>query len=245
MPKKQSLADLLRNPRFVAIVGMLGSNGSGEAANAAAMATKMLAEAGATWGELLEANGGRGGGVDRSLLNSLQHQLHTAQSREEAAKNDLRWARENIGKLQTDLAALRETNHKLLEQHAETVHKLRALQTQITALQKTRAEKAEPAGGWRPFHDTPPWDEEDARQPNEAPKQRTWSQRTAEPEFPIPYPKIRTWLDMLQGNFWDDLNDWEQNFFYDFIDRKKAVKTDKQYAIFVRTAEKVGYALDF
>ncbi len=39
--------------RFIAIVGMLGSDGQGERANAAALATKMLKEADLTWDEVI------------------------------------------------------------------------------------------------------------------------------------------------------------------------------------------------
>lgn len=48
--------------RFIKLVGMLGSNGDGERANASAMANRLLQEAGLTWAEVLGGAGTSQGG---------------------------------------------------------------------------------------------------------------------------------------------------------------------------------------
>ncbi len=64
--------------RFTALLGMLGSGHSGEAANAASLATKMLSENGLTWGEVAGTIGSSDGGNYGSLLRDLRRQLDIA-----------------------------------------------------------------------------------------------------------------------------------------------------------------------
>jgi len=55
---QQFLADPKRKQRFTAILGMLGSNASGEAANAARAGTAMLRDAGLAWADVTAALNG-------------------------------------------------------------------------------------------------------------------------------------------------------------------------------------------
>lgn len=58
--------------RFISIVGMLGSDGVGERANAAALATKMLRDSGLSWEELLNAEAGTSNGYRNPELEGYR-----------------------------------------------------------------------------------------------------------------------------------------------------------------------------
>ncbi len=219
---------LLQNPRFIAIVGMLGSNGPGEASNAAAMATKMLAEAGLTWGELLEGSGGSGGGFGGSerrlqaTLRATQTQLQTAQRMNESLLTENKQLRHQVRQL-SELSRAKEDMVKSLE----------------AALRKANQQrpKEEPKQGGFRFTDVP----EDDGHPNP----RSGHAETGVDFSPRTYREILPWLTRLHKEGWEDLTDWEESFFSDFIERKKGISTERQYAIFKRTADKTGIPLDF
>jgi hypothetical protein len=207
------LKTLLANPCFIAIVGMLGSDGPGEAANAAAKATKMLADAGVTWAELLAAQGGgkgsRGDDVMQAELYRTRAQLQLAHRAEEIAGIRAKKAERMNYELR-----------KQLDAHKDMVASLEA------ALKK--------ANDQRPKMGFPDADKVSGTTP-------TW-----EDDFTPKTPtEIRRWLGILAGQYWADLNEWEINYFTDFIENKKAILTAKQYGIFKRTATKVGLPLDF
>lgn len=244
---QSKLKALLENDRFIAIVGMLGSDGHGERANAAAMANKMLTEAGATWAEVLAAKGGSGGRVDNHdelrlirEVQQLKRELRDAYALHQKAI-------EGAAKDKKALKLARAENEKLLAQHAQVVHELRALKTQIERLREVReAKKAAAQAKGFGFAHAPDFGEDE----HDGPPRRDYSKGDQPgPKYAftgtIPFPKIRGWLDMLEANFWDDLSNWEKDFFGDFITNKKAVKSDKQYAVFQRTADKLGFELAF
>jgi hypothetical protein len=212
MKQKTHPKTLLTNKRFVSIVGMLGSNGPGEAANAAALATKMLAEAGLTWGELLADAGGPGdryaGGTDwnketvlQAEIQQLKLRIGQLQRKEEAAETRARRAENHVRDLRKELATSVEREQQLRSQ-----------------LQAAQAKK-----GW------------------------TFDDDTAAAGSWVPPPPLahHDWLEDLLQYRDHDLNEWERNFFTDFAEKNKPIKTEKQYAIFKRVAEKLKLPLDF
>lgn len=70
-----------RGPRFVALLGMLGSDADGERANAAALASKMLKDDQLTWGEIAEAFSdsppAMGAGTERVLRDLIATHMRT------------------------------------------------------------------------------------------------------------------------------------------------------------------------
>lgn len=215
---------LLANKRFIAIVGMLGSNGSGEAANAAALATKMLQEAGLTWAELVNAVPASGGpdprqSADFRILDALhrtQDALANIQRKNEALLSDLQAQKRHVSKLKLEL-----------DDGKRMIASLEA------ALKKANEQRRAAPGGFH-FTDAP---EEDQRPRNAPPRDEAFQTRT--------YREIKDWLDRLVKEAWDDLSEWEVGFFTDFYEKKRALLTEKQYAVFKRTAEKTGLPLDF
>ena len=101
--------------KFAKLVGMLGSAHAGEAGNAATMATKLLQEAGLTWGEVLGAGTSNGfqrfsdGGQTVSIrdlekrLEILQGQLKMAHTLQAMTYSELSKAKGLIASLQTKL----------------------------------------------------------------------------------------------------------------------------------------------
>lgn len=90
------------------------------------------------------------------------------------------------------------------------------------------------------------------QRPKEAPKQQGGFRFTDVPPpeepaifAPVTYREVKGWLDKLVKEAWDDLSEWEVNFFTDFIEQKKGVVSERQHAIFKRVATKVGIPLDF
>jgi hypothetical protein len=69
--------------RFIAIVGMLGSDGQGERANAAALATKMLKDWDLTWDEVI----GTGNAGEKSSSNDSALKAHIVRLEETNRKN--------------------------------------------------------------------------------------------------------------------------------------------------------------
>lgn len=104
---KQFLSDPKTARRFEQIVGMLGSSAEGERANAAALASRMLAEAGMTWAEVLSGRPGATSGLSDAQwqLDVVMRSLKSA--RESHAKTDAR--------LKTALDENRMLRDKLIE----------------------------------------------------------------------------------------------------------------------------------
>lgn len=217
------LKALLENKRFVAIVGMLGSNGSGEAANAAAMATKMLQDAGVTWGELLKAQDGSAGYGGRDTHNATLQRLWAEQRRSEASETRARHAEENVRKLKRQL-------HEKTEEARNLTSMVRTLEA---ALKKANEQRHSAGGGGFRFTDVPGEDQRRAAPPQD------------DSFTPKTYREIHPWMERLVKEAWDDLSDWEVSFFTDFYEKKKAILSDKQYAVFKRVAVKTGLPLDF
>lgn len=102
-----------RGPRFFAILGLLSSDAEGERANAAALATRMLKEAGLTWGELSGTLGSAPGG-STGARRELEYLLNGVRQRAEAAEKQVRHLQQSqreqqhlILKLQAEIARLR------------------------------------------------------------------------------------------------------------------------------------------
>lgn len=195
----QDVKDLLSNKRFVAIIGMLGSSGSGEAANAAAMATKMLKDAGLTWAELL--NGMGGGGPDPYHSSTLQR-LFAAQRAQEAAETRARKAEAKVRDVTEQLRIANLANE--------------GLKARLKDFEKPDPEKF---------------------------KGFTFSHADDAPFRPLSYIEIEPFLKVLVGR-WDDLNDWEEGFFRDFVENQRGVKTEKQWAVFKRVSDKFKIPID-
>jgi hypothetical protein len=143
----QKVKTLLKNPRFIAIVGMLGSDGHGEAANAAAKASKMLKEAGTTWGELvaaLEDGKGRGRGqsdpdTTYALQAALRHANAARQRWEEVARTAEKQLKE-VSKEKNRLAELLHVTRTELEAVKGSIERLKAARNK----------------GWTPFEEAAP-----------------------------------------------------------------------------------------
>lgn len=119
MSSSQKIQAFIRDkgPRFFAIIGLLSSDAEGERANAAALATRMLKEAGLTWGELSGTFGSSSpgsygsGSRQETVLRGLWEQ---AKLRAEAAEKQVRHLQQSqreqqhlILKLQAEIARLR------------------------------------------------------------------------------------------------------------------------------------------
>ena len=128
--KSMSVSDFLNSPtgsRFKKLIGMLGSDGDGERANASAMATKLLKDAGLTWGEVMEKTGPAPGAShsrytaggyntnDRLELIALRNAL-SAVRRDLSSSEAARKSAESTVKVQLKrLEAARKENRKLKE----------------------------------------------------------------------------------------------------------------------------------
>ncbi len=201
--------DLLQNKRFIAIVGMLGSNQAGEAGNAALMASKMLKDAGLTWAEILRA-AESGGGSDPYHQATLQR-LYAAQRAQEASETRARKAE----------ALLREERAA----HFKTMEQLRIANLAIAGMKERLKdfEKPDPS------------------------KFKGFTFSHAEPAAfngHVPYATIEPFLRALVDDAWDDLSEWEQGFFRDFVEKKRGIKSEKQWNIFKRIADKFDLPLD-
>lgn len=180
---------LLQNKRFVAIVGMLGSSGDGERANAAALAGRMLQEAGITWGELVgaldapAASRGRdySQGAATAQVLALQGELQAArrrladsQRREEIATTSARSAEARVKSLESQLDAAR-----------------RRIQQLDGTLQRMQAQKQ----GWTPFET----------------EVQEWVRPGSEDHL--------GWINKLLGYHQKKLTSWEIDFVSSFMDK--------------------------
>lgn len=81
-----------KGQRFIAIIGMLGSDADGERANAAAKATTMLREAGLSWAELSASLGSAPASYSGSTAAErvLHHRANQAEARAAVAEKQVR-----------------------------------------------------------------------------------------------------------------------------------------------------------
>lgn len=93
--------------KFAKLVGMLGSAHAGEAGNAATMATKLLQEAGLTWGEVMGAGTSNGHqsrwNGDAARLSILEGQLRMAHQTIASNSSEIHRLKGQIASLQTKL----------------------------------------------------------------------------------------------------------------------------------------------
>lgn len=201
--------------RFKKLAGMLGSNGDGERANAASLATRLLRDADLTWGEVMGAGTANGAqrpsdGGQATRIRDLETRLKmseafcTAQgTRASAAEAQLRRAKTEIGKLRNELeVARREVQAaKAAFELAGTSH----------AQARDFFKKAEAAPGLK------------AGKPKDY---ATDFQR-----------QINDLIDEIENAV--ELNDWEQGFLNSIRDLKYRI-TEKQWKKLQALAEQAG-----
>lgn len=211
--------------RFQKLAGMLGSDGHGERANAAGMATELLRTAGLTWGEVMGAGPSQGGQQTRII--DLETRVRIL---DRHRQDDQRKIADMISQDKRQKAEINRLRREL----EDALRQLRVAE-QFTGTSKAEAQDffAKADSVKMQTSGLKPGKYRNGDQP--APNQST----TRKPrKFETPFQeKLNELLDEIEEQC--EMNDWESGFIASLRDLKYRI-TSKQYAKLEAMADNAG-----